>query len=229
MKKRMFVMVSIGIGLFLGGCSTTKVVLSDDFSPSATNLRNLWQSNGKGTWMVQGPISSAPGCQDGCLSQNSEDPRALNAIDYVSAPTLADGQIETVVRTSYDLSVAETQERLNNLKSFTGAGLVFRMVDLNNFYMFRLAGEEGVVLGKMVNGTWTDIGNPRRVDFLDGGKLRPKTWYKLKVETNGDRIQAFINDNPVINTTDSSFSVGKFGVTTFKTAADFEYLKATEK
>ena len=227
---------------FMAGCSTTtvikdketiidntpKVIFTDNFAPAATEMRNLWQNNGKGSWMVQGPISSLQGCEDGCLSQNSEDPRALNAIDFLLSPSMSNGTIETMVRYSYDLSVAESQERLNNLKSFIGAGIVFRMTDVNNFYMFRLAGEEGVVLGKMVNGNWTDLANPRRVDFLHGDKFRPKTWYKLKVKANGDRIEAFINDNPVIQTTDSSFTVGRLGLTTFKTVADFEYIKLTE-
>ena len=205
-----------------------KVIFADNFAPGATDLRNLWQNNGKGTWMVQGPISSLPGCEDGCLSQNSEDPRALNAISYVTSPSFADGVIETQLRYSYELSVAETAEHLNTIKSFIGSGIVFRMTDVNNYYMFRLAGEDGVVLGKMVNGVWTDLGHPRRVDFLDGGRTRPKTWYKLKVVARGSNIQCFINDNPVISTTDATFSVGRFGVTTFKTMSDFEYIKVTE-
>jgi hypothetical protein len=245
MKKQIGGLLMLGVAMcFAAGCATTtviheptketvilgepKVIFTDSFSPTAIDQRNLWQNNGKGTWMVQGPISSLQGCEDGCLSQNSEDPRALNAIEYVMTPGISDGAIETNLRYNYELSVAETPERLSNLKSFTGAGIVFRMVDVNNYYMFRLAGEEGAVLGKMVNGNWTDLGNPRRVDFMDGGKIRPKSWYKLKVIARGNNIQAFVNDNPIISTTDSTFTVGKFGLTTFKTVADFENIKVTE-
>ena len=209
--------------------SGPKVIFSDNFDPANAELRNLWQNNGKGAWKVQGQISSLPGCEDGCLKQNSEDPRALNAIEYVTSPQISDGAIEAQMRYSYELSVAETAEQRNEKKSFIGAGIIFRMVDVNNYYMFRLAGEDGVVLGKMVNGNWIDLGNPRRIDFLDGaGKLRPNSWYKLKIIARGTSIQCFLNDSPVVSAFDPTYTVGKFGLVTFKTAADFEYINVTE-
>lgn len=246
MKKQIFGMILIGLAMnFTSACTTVvhdspvqnttvyqnepRIIFADNFAPGNAELRNLWQNNGKGTWMVQGPISSLPGCEDGCLRQNSEDPRALNAIEYVTSPQVSDGVIETQLRYSYELSVAETAEQRNEKKSYIGSGIIFRMVDVNNFYMFRLAGEDGVVLGKMVNGNWVDLGNPRRLDFLDGGgKMRPNTWYKLKVIARGNYIQCFINDSSVVSTFDSTFTVGKFGLVTFKTVADFEYIKVTE-
>ena len=205
-----------------------RTIFYDAFIPEKGELRNLWQTNGKGAWLVQRKISSLSGCEDGCLKQNSEDPRALNTIYYVRTPQMADGVIETKARLTYELSVSETHERLNQIKSFIGAGIIFRMTDENNFYMFRLAGEEGVVLGKMVNGDWIDLGNPRRVDFLEGGRVKPNTWYTLKVAARGGQIQCFINNNPVISINDATFSLGKFGLTTFKTMADFEYISVTE-
>ncbi|MBF0566797.1 MAG: hypothetical protein HQK89_16345 [Nitrospirae bacterium] len=139
---------------------------------------------------------------------------------------MADGIIETKARMGYDASMYVSQK---DYMLYVGTGIVFRLVDENNYYMFRLAGEEGVVLGKMVDGNWTDLKNPRRVDFLEGGRIRTNTWYSLKVSVHGNTIKCYINDNPVINTQDSTFSIGKFGVTTFKTMADFEYLRVTER
>ena len=204
------------------------VYFADDFAPENTALRNAWQYSGKGAWVVQKRMSELQGCDVGCLRQNSEDPRALNVIASVKAPQFSDGTIETHVRLAYDLSVAETPERLKDLKSFIGSGIVFRMVDENNYYMFRLAGEEGAVLGKMVNGQWIDLGNPRRVDFLEAGRIRPNTWYTLKVVAHGGNIQCFIDNNPIVSLNDPSFSVGRFGLSTFKTASDFEYISVTE-
>jgi hypothetical protein len=230
MIKQILALTSLGVALCLtSACSTgAKTIMSDNFDPANAQMRNLWQNNGKGTWKVQGPISALPGCEDGCLRQNSEDPRALNAINYVTAPQISDGVIETKLRYSYELSIAESAEQRKEKQQFIGTGIVFRMVDVDNYYMFRLAGEDGVVLGKMVNGVWTDLGNPRRVDFVDGGRLRPNTWYKLKVAVHGNNIQCSINDNPVVNTFDPSYTVGRFGVVTFKTVADFEYFNVVE-
>lgn len=208
--------------------SGEKVVFFDEFLPDRGDLRNLWVSNGKGQWIVQRKTSGFAGCEDGCLKQQSEDPRALNTTYVVRTPQMADGVIETKARLSYDISVTTGQDRLKEIRQFLGTGIVFRSVDDENYYMFRLAGEEGAVLGKMVKGQWTDIANPRRVDFLEGGRIKPNQWYTLKVIARGSNIRCFINDNPVISTNDSQFSVGKFGLTTFKTMGDFEYLRVTE-
>ncbi len=242
MKASILIMVCLVVSVFVApSCQTAppppppapvvsaeRVIFFDDFVPERGDLRNLWLNNGKGQWIVQRKTSAFPGCEDGCLKQHSEDPRALNTLYFVRTPQMADGVVETKVRLSYDISVTVDQERLKQIRYFLGVGIVFRLVDDNNYYMFRLAGEEGCVLGKMVDGKWVDITNPRRVDFLEGGKIKPNQWYTLKVVVRGQNIKCFINDNPVINAFDSTYSVGKFGVVTFKTMADFEYLRVTE-
>ncbi|MBN2808869.1 MAG: hypothetical protein JXR80_05185 [Deltaproteobacteria bacterium] len=208
-----------------------QTIFFDDFSQASQNInRNLWMSNGKAHWVWQGKTSDAPGCVDGCLKQNSEADRALNAIMYISTPQISNATIETKTRINYDLSIGHTDEELKKFRYFIGTGIVFRLVDDNNYYMFRLAGEEGCVLGKMVDGRWVDLKNPRRLNFLEGGRVRTNTWYTLKVIVNGNNIQCFINDSPVINYTDfeSEFSLGHFGLTTFKCFGDFEYIKVTK-
>lgn len=195
-------------------------IFLDEFDCANTDLRNAWRQNGKGHWV----------CQDGWLIQNSEDSRALNTIMYVSTPQFTNGFIEVKTRLNYDISVDPTTEELGTLRKFVGAGIVFRMVDDNNYYMFRLAGEEGAVLGKMVNNEWIDLANPRGLDFMGGGKIKPNTLYTLRVCVIGSNIQCFINNSPVINISDfnSPFPVGRFGVCTFKCAADFDYIDVWE-
>lgn len=209
--------------------ATSTAIFFDEFDSQNAALRNIWRSNGKAHWVWQGQTnSSIAGCENGCLKQNSEDIRALNAIMYVSTPQISNATIKTKARIKYDTSVSPTQEELKNLRYFIGTGIVFRMVDENNYYMFRLAGEAGCVLGKMVDGKWIDIQNPRRLDFLEGGRVRPNNWYRLKVKVYGNNIQCFINDSPVINASDSQFSVGRFGLCTFKCFADFEFIEVSE-
>jgi hypothetical protein len=92
--------------------------------------------------------------------------------------------------------------------------------------MFRLAGEEGAVLGKMVDGEWIDIANPRSANFLpERVKFSRANWYRLKVDAYGSRIVCYINDSVVVSRTDTTFSLGNFGLVTFKTKADFDYFK----
>ncbi len=210
--------------------TATDSIFFDEFDPGNGTMRNIWRSNGKAYWVWEGPTPGLFGCENGCLKQNSEDIRALNAIMYVSAPQISNATIEVKTRISYDRSASPTQEELANQRKFIGSGIVFRMVDPNNYYMFRLAGEEGAVLGKMVNNEWIDLANPRRLDFLAGGRIKPNTWYILKVKVSGSNIQCFINDSPVINMNDtnSPFTVGYFGVSTFKCFADFEYIDVKE-
>jgi len=205
-------------------------IFFDEFDPGNGAMRNIWRSNGKAYWTWEGATPGFFGCENGCLKQNSEDIRALNAIMYVSAPQISNATIEVKTRIFYDKSSSPTAEELANQRKFIGSGIIFRMVDSNNYYMFRLAGEEGAVLGKMVNNDWIDLANPRRLDFLVGGRIKPSTWYTLKVKVSGSNIQCFINDSPVINMNDtnSPFTVGYFGVSTFKCFADFEYIDVKE-
>jgi hypothetical protein len=107
-----------------------------------------------------------------------------------------------------------------------GAGIIFRMKDRDNFYMFRLAGEEGAVLGKMVNGKWTDLANPRSTDNLPGRvRFSGSNWYRLKVKVYDKRILCYINDSAVVSYEDNEFGLGHFGLCTFKARADFDYIR----
>jgi hypothetical protein len=63
----------------------------------------------------------------------------------VDHPQVADATIETFIRIRPDLpatitSSAQDQQMLNNVRYIIGAGIIFRMKDQDNFYMFRLAG-----------------------------------------------------------------------------------------
>lgn len=176
--------------------------------------------------------------RDGFLLQKSDDPRQLNTIRYLQTPRVSDATIETLVRinpsrpTMWTDSPAD-RDLANNIRYIIGAGIIFRMRDQQNFYMFRLAGEEGAVLGRMVDGQWnnTDLCNPRVRDFLEGSRIgfRQDNWYRLKVDAYANRIQVYINDEPVCSAVDNTFNLGQVGLVTFKTGADFDYLKVTDR
>jgi len=212
--------------------AVNSTIFFDDFSYPQRINRNIWVSNGKRHWIWQGRTSEEPGCVDGCLKQNNEYGSSGNVLIYVQTPQFSNGTIETKMRMNFDKSISPNQDELNALRYYIGPGIVFRLTDIHNYYMFRLAGEEGCVLGRMVNGKWYDFANPRRVKFLEGGRIKPNYWYKLKVKVIGGNIQCFINDSPVINYSDyeskggkKPITVGHLGLSTFKCFADFEYIK----
>ncbi len=187
----------------------------------------------KGEWQQ---ISGIWELRSSFLSQTSDDYRQLNAIKYIQTPRVADGTIETMVRVvphrpSQWTDSAADQDRKRNIRYIIGAGIIFRMKDRDNFYMFRLAGEEGAVLGRMVDGGWNekDLCNPRVLDFLRGDRIgfRADNWYRLKVEAYGSRITTYINDEAVCSVVDDTFALGQVGLVTFKTAADFDWIRVT--
>jgi hypothetical protein len=198
-----------------------KTIFFDNFD----GRKNEWQQV-RGNWKVG---------TDGFFLQRSADPRHVNSIIFVDHPQAADCTIETFVRIKPDLPATLTnsvqdQNLLRNVRYIIGAGIIFRYKNQNNFYMFRLAGEEGAVLGKMVDGVWVDLSNPRSADYLqDRIKFSESNWYRLKVDAYGDRIVCYINDSVVVSKADTTFSLGNFGLCTFKTKAHFDYMKVYDK
>jgi hypothetical protein len=198
-----------------------KTIFYDNFD----TRKNEWQQV-RGNWKIDA---------DGFFVQHSADPRHINSIVYVDHPQAANCTIETFVRVKPDLPATLTdsvqdQNLLRNVRYIIGAGIIFRYKDQDNFYMFRLAGEEGAVLGKMVDGVWVDLSNPRSADYLQERiKFSESNWYRLKVDAYGDRIVCYINDSVVVSKTDTTFSLGNFGLCTFKSKADFDYMKVYDK
>jgi hypothetical protein len=235
MKKTMSVFFLVILTFVATNCKTTpppatpvtefgpKTIFYDNFN----GHKNEWQQ-GAGIWQWT---------SEGFLIQRTADPRALNTLVYVQNPQISDATIETYVRIQaehpayMDLSTERDRAMVNDLRFIIGAGIIFRMRDPQNYYMFRLAGEEGAVLGKMVNGEWIDIDNPRTVNMLQGKRIQfgGSNLYRLKVEVYGNRIVCYIQDVPVISKTDETFGLGYFGLTTFKTNADFDYIKVYNK
>ncbi|MCP4662711.1 MAG: hypothetical protein GY856_45540 [bacterium] len=226
-------LIVLAMAFLLPGCAS-----ADQQPPAAVDTaRNvIYYDNfdyAKGEWQQ---VSGFWETLDGHLIQKTDDPRQLNAIRYILTPRIADATIETEVRVRPDrpeqwTSSAADEALARNIRFIIGAGIIFRMQNPDNYYMFRLAGEEGAVLGRMIDGQWNeqDLCNPRVRDFLEGSRIgfRADNWYRLKVEAYANRLIVYINDEPVCSAVDNTFSVGGVGLVTFKTAADFDYIKVT--
>jgi hypothetical protein len=193
-----------------------RVLFEDSFQAYSPRWRQV-----RGQWAIT----------KGRLLQTRDDARELNAIMFYDPLIIADADIAANAMMLTDLPVFQTaddEELLKTKRAVAGAGIVFRYQDENNFYLFRLAGEEGVVLGKVIDGVWHELANPRAADFA-GMRLRPEVPYRLRVRVTGNRIQCWIGDKAVANLEDASLSTGRIGLTTFRSRAAFTSLRVVER
>lgn len=193
-----------------------KVLLEDHFAQYNPQWRQV-----RGQWAVA----------QGKLVQARDDAREGNSIFFYDPLTIADAEITagvTVLARLPQFQTRDDEELLKTKRRIAGAGIVFRYQDDNNFYMFRLAGEEGAVLGRMQDGQWYDLANPRAADFA-GVLVRMDTEYALRVRAEGRRIACWINNRAVASLDDSAFSIGRIGLATFRTQAAFSFIKVVER
>lgn len=88
------------------------------------------------------------------------------------------------------------------------AGIIFRVQDRDNYYILRAnALEANVNLYKYAGG--------RRSGIKDGGsKVAAGQWQELRVEVSGDRLRGFLNDQLVVEASDSTYKAGRVGLWT---------------
>jgi hypothetical protein len=110
-------------------------------------------------------------------------------------------------------------------KGDQGFGLVFRLKDVDNYYVTRPnALEDNVGLYHVVKGS--------RVQFAGwNGKVKSGVWHDLAVECVGDHFQVFFDGRRVIDAHDRTFpDAGKFGLwTKADSVISFDDLNATPK
>ena len=180
---------------------------------------------------------------DRLLYQRSALPRESNALMYFDNLNISDADVSTLLKMDLEfpqIAIKDDDDRVRRMRRFSGAGLVFRLQNADNYYMFRLAGEEGAVLGKMVNGKWRDIANPRAVDFLNENLHFRNRWYALRVRMQDSLIKCWITEwivegdalsnreQAVVSVRDDTFSTGKAGLVTFEAKALFSHFRVTE-
>ena len=207
---------SVGTRVVTVPVNNERVLLSESFD----NYDPHWRQ-ARGQWALV----------DGNLLQARDEARELNSMMYFDPLNVGDAEITTEVSVIHDMPqilTAGDEELLATKRRVAGAGLVFRYQDENNFYLFRTAGEEGVVLGKVIDGQWYELANPRAVDFA-GLLLKSDTPYRLRVRVVGNRIQAWIGDRAVVNVQDDSLGTGRIGLATFRSKASFTALRVVER
>ena len=152
-----------------------------------------WSQTGAGQWSVR----------NGVLAQDSIGGDARAAI----GPPTGDQVIEARVRPTAYAAPSGTQERW--------VGVFARFKDPQNFYYLSLRSGNTVSLRKVVNGAITTLAS---APFT----VAVNTPYRLRLETVGTQLRAFVGGYLKLQASDASLAEGTGGVVTFKAAATFD-------
>lgn len=100
-------------------------------------------------------------------------------------------------------------------------GITARYVDPNNYYYLSLRTSNSVSLRKVNNGVITILGTAAMPVTLG-------QWYRLRLETIGTRVRAYVGGRLVLEANDTSLPRGVTGFVTFRAAADFDDYRAIQ-
>jgi hypothetical protein len=88
------------------------------------------------------------------------------------------------------------------------AGIIFRVQDKDNYYIFRAnALENNVMFFLYASGR-------RSILKRSAVRVPPGRWQELKVEAIGNRFRGFLDGEPVMEATDDSYPAGRVGLWT---------------
>jgi hypothetical protein len=100
----------------------------------------------------------------------------------------------------------------------SGAGLLVRLADINNMYMFQIAAGGTYRVGKWVANAWTSL-----VDWAASSSIRQGVAENhLTVITDGASFTFLVNGTEVAEVTDASFSNGRVGVAVTAYSSDID-------
>ena len=100
-------------------------------------------------------------------------------------------------------------------------GVVSRLRDDNNFYYLTVRSSNTVSLRRLQNG---------QITVLDSAALPVSTgtWYNLRLEAIGDSLRGYVNDRPLVEAKDSTFTSGTYGLATSRATANFANFTVTQ-
>jgi len=104
----------------------------------------------------------------------------------------------------YDVDV----QHVAGTNNLSGAGLLVRLADIDNVYMFEISALGTYRVGKYVANTWTNL-----VEWAESSSIRQGVAENhLTVIADGASFTFLINGTEVAELTDASFSSGRVGV-----------------
>lgn len=100
-------------------------------------------------------------------------------------------------------------------------GLAARYRDAGNYYYITLRNDNTIALRKLVNNAIVE---------LDVAPLTvtTNTWYRARLEAVGTQLRAYINDQLLLEATDTSHATGRYGPVMYRTAAQYDDILAVQ-
>jgi hypothetical protein len=164
-----------------------------------------WSYDGAGNW-----IWSADGTTNTVLAQTS----------IAAATRAAVGPLPWTL----DLSdqVVEVRARARTFGAGSSwLGLAARYVDANNYVHLIMRGSNRLSLRKVVDGNVLQWGTVVQ-------NATPGIWYRLRLETIGMQVRAYVNGKLLIEAVDAQPSIGRIALDTQNTSADFDDIRAIQ-
>lgn len=100
-------------------------------------------------------------------------------------------------------------------------GVIGRFVDASNYYYVTVRSNNSVSLRKLTNDAIATLDTAPMTVSLN-------TWYDLRLEIVGTSLRAYVNNQLLLEATDSTHATGRFGLGSFRTAAEADDFKATQ-
>lgn len=170
-----------GTDVASGGFRIVEPLLFDDFSDPTSG------------WPEGVDDNSAQGYRDGTYFVS------------VSATELAVWSTSGYSFSNFTLQVDAQQTAGNEANEY---GVLFRYVDVGNFYSFDITGDGTFALFKLENEEWSTL-----VDWRESAYINPIGEVNhLKVACQGNRITLYVNDRKLTSATDDSFAQGDVGL-----------------
>ena len=161
-----------------------------------------WTYSGAGQWSWQ---SGGPGDLHFNQASTADTTRA------VVGP-------EQIINTD-QIVQARVRPRAFNAAGNPWFGVMARYSDPDNYVYVTLRKSNTVSLRKLVNGSIVELGSAVLT-------VTPNTWYTVRLEAVGSRLRTYVNGRLVLEATDPQPVIGRVGLVTYRTAADFDDIRA---
>lgn len=136
-----------------------------------------------------------------------------------SSPTIGGARAINGAPAADQIISADLRPRAFNASGTGWVGLIARYVDDRNHYYVLLGDNDRVSVRKLSNGAITVL---EEVPFT----INAGTSYRVRLEAIGDVLQLYINGRLLAEGRDSQFRTGRYGLMTYRAAADFDSFMA---
>lgn len=162
-----------------------------------------WIETGTGVWAYPPEEPSDPDFPDPNAAIRNYRQTSLNGGARSHTGAIADDQ------------TVQALARPTSLTPTGWFGVMARYVDDGNYYYLKVGSNGEASLRKLVDGGIFELA--RAPLAVTAGN-----WYTLRLEVVGTTIRAYVNDQFLMEATDSSHAAGKYGIVTYRAAATFD-------